>query len=134
MCWPVVVKAPSNEKAQMTEILMVFILLSTENKICMCLAYFSSLKVNKLWALHIHEFSMFKIFFNRIQFALFFMNTCIGRRIFWLKEYKHSFFILNIVSDLITFNLLSLLWIPRKGFCVIELGYRSEWQYWKFYP
>ena len=74
ICWPVVVKAPSNEKSQMSAILTVFILLTTENKFCMCLDYFSSLKGNKLWALHAHEFWS-------LRFALITFNL---RKLLWI--------------------------------------------------
>ena len=44
------------KKAYMSEMLTVFMLLTTENKLSVCLAYFYYLKGNKLRALHIHGF------------------------------------------------------------------------------
>ena len=48
MCWLVVVKAPSNKKAQMSAILTVLILLTMEKKQLFSELIFFSLKENKL--------------------------------------------------------------------------------------
>ena len=66
-CLPVVVKTPSNENSQMSAILTVFILLTTENKFWMCWAYFSPLKGNKLRALHTNQCWSLRFSFTTIN-------------------------------------------------------------------